>query len=323
MLGRALLGAAMVAVLAGLVGPLVEAGQDVGISQPPAGVSGRLVLPRNRDLWQMQAGTGAEQRLISGTPLTSVTQASWSPDGRQVAYSLFRFWRPEKPAGSDLYVVGADGGEPTTVLPAVGEDVSFTEPVWTPDGRSLVYSAVIRIPDSRYGETRNQVERVAATGGDRTVLVDDGFSPGLSRDGRQMAFLRAPLGQADGEVTLWVADQDGRNARSVLTDPRFISLAFPRFAPGGDRIAFAGVGGPNVRRGVAGLLPMLQGIASAHGLPWDLWEVRVDGSGLRRLTELAEDDPSIAWSPDGRWIAFQGGTGVYLIETATTTLHRA
>jgi Tol biopolymer transport system component len=107
----------------------------------------------------------------------------------------------------------------------------------------------------------------------------------------------------------------------VLADPRFVSLAFPRFSPSGDRIAFAGVGGPNVRRGVGGLLPILQGVASAHGLPWDLWEVRVDGNGLRRLTELAEDDPSIAWSPDGRWIAFQGGSGVYLIEAATTSLH--
>jgi Tol biopolymer transport system component len=63
-------------------------------------------------------------------------------------------------------------------------------------------------------------------------------------------------------------------------------------------------------------------VASAHGPPWDLWEVRLDGSGLRRLTELAEDDPSIAWSPDGRWLAFQGGTGVYLVEAATTALHQ-
>jgi Tol biopolymer transport system component len=123
---------------------------------------------------------------------------------------------------------------------------------------------------------------------------------------------------------LWVSDLDGRNPRTVLADRRFISLAFPRFSPDGSRLAFAAVGGPPViRRSVGILVPsLLQGRVSAHGLPWDLWETRVDGSGLRRLTELAEDDPSLAWSPDGRWIAFQGGSGVYLVDAATTALHR-
>jgi Tol biopolymer transport system component len=320
--GAGLLGAAALVVMVGALGPLVDAAQAPAGRQPPEGASGRLLLPRNRDVWQLQVSSGAEQRLLSGASLTSVTQASWSPDGRQAAYSLFRFWRPDRPAGSDLAVVGADGGESTTVLPADGEDVSFTEPVWTPDGRSLVYSAVIRLAGSRYGETRNQVERVPAMGGERTVLVDDGFSPAVSRDGRQIAFLRAPSNASDGDVTLWVADADGRNPRSVLADPRFISLAFPRFAPGGDRLAFAAVGGPNTAPRASGaLLPWLRGVATAHGLPWDMWEIRLDGSGLRRLTALAEDDPAIAWSPDGRWIAFQGGSGVHVLDAASTAVY--
>jgi Tol biopolymer transport system component len=57
-------------------------------------------------------------------------------------------------------------------------------------------------------------------------------------------------------------------------------------------------------------------------LPWDLWEIRLDGSGLRRLTDLSEDDPSVAWSPDGRWLAFQGGSGVYVIDVASTALYQ-
>jgi Tol biopolymer transport system component len=55
------------------------------------------------------------------------------------------------------------------------------------------------------------------------------------------------------------------------------------------------------------------GRPSAHGLPWDLWLIRRDGSGLRRLTRLAEDDASLAWSPDGAWLAFQGTGGLYLV----------
>jgi Tol biopolymer transport system component len=210
-----------------------------------------------------------------------------------------------------------------TVLPAVGEDVSFTEPVWTPDGASLVYTAIIKVPDSRYGETTNQIERVSASGGERLLLVDDGFSPTVSRDGRQIAFLRAPAGAIDSDVTLWLADADGRNQRAVLDDRRFVSLAFPRFSPDGRRVAFAAVGGPAaIRREIGGVLPFLRpNVAAAHGLPWDLWEIGVDGTGLRRLTELAEDDPSVAYSPDGRWLAFQGGTGVYVIDLTTTALY--
>lgn len=46
----------------------------------------------------------------------------------------------------------------------------------------------------------------------------------------------------------------------------------------------------------------------------DLWAV-LAASGAEQLvasspdlTYIAEDDPSVAWSPDGRWLACQGAT---------------
>jgi Tol biopolymer transport system component len=45
--------------------------------------------------------------------------------------------------------------------------------------------------------------------------------------------------------------------------------------------------------------------------------VALDGSDLRRLTQWYEDDPSLAWSPDGRWLAAQGGSGLRLLDLAS------
>jgi hypothetical protein len=45
--------------------------------------------------------------------------------------------------------------------------------------------------------------------------------------------------------------------------------------------------------------------------------MRLDGGDLQRLSYLLEDEPSLAWSPDGRWLAMQGGSGLTLIEVAS------
>jgi Tol biopolymer transport system component len=52
----------------------------------------------------------------------------------------------------------------------------------------------------------------------------------------------------------------------------------------------------------------------------DIWIVNSDGRGLQQLTQLGEDDPVPAWSPDGRWIAFTGAAGLYLLDPARKEL---
>ena len=47
--------------------------------------------------------------------------------------------------------------------------------------------------------------------------------------------------------------------------------------------------------------------------PADLYSVRPDGSGLKRLTHTSEEfEWAPAWSPNGRRIAFAGSNGVYV-----------
>jgi Tol biopolymer transport system component len=54
----------------------------------------------------------------------------------------------------------------------------------------------------------------------------------------------------------------------------------------------------------------------------DLWMISADGTGLRQLTNLSEDDPVSVWSPDGRWVAFTGALGLYLLDVTRGTVIR-
>ena len=41
--------------------------------------------------------------------------------------------------------------------------------------------------------------------------------------------------------------------------------------------------------------------------------VRPDGSELRRVTSFADDDSSVAWSPDGRWLATFSAEAIHVV----------
>jgi Tol biopolymer transport system component len=57
--------------------------------------------------------------------------------------------------------------------------------------------------------------------------------------------------------------------------------------------------------------------AQAHGLPWDLWLVNLDGTEFEQLTKIGADSPYPAWSPDGKYIAFMGFSGFYVVNRET------
>ncbi len=63
--------------------------------------------------------------------------------------------------------------------------------------------------------------------------------------------------------------------------------------------------------GAAGLLAPRT--AHAHGIPWDVWVIRPDGTGLRQVTSFADDDSSVAWSPDGRWLVTLSAEALHVV----------
>jgi WD40 repeat protein len=57
-------------------------------------------------------------------------------------------------------------------------------------------------------------------------------------------------------------------------------------------------------------------------VPWDVWLVGTDGSGLRRLAQLGADDGTVSWSPDGSQLFVYGGTGSFLVDASSGDVTR-
>jgi Tol biopolymer transport system component len=244
-----------------------------------------------------------------------------SPDGRRVAFSLFRPGTVTAPdsGGADLYVMVSDGTRERLMVAHDAPGAALTNPVWAPDGRALYFTRI-----GRDGHAR--IERVSQDGSNPQTVMNDGEAPTLSPGG-YMAFVRTAL--SANTQALMIARADGRGLRTLVDPAKFLTLMVPRFSPDGSRVVFAAAGGSRPRP-THGWSPPGSGFsvrfgledAWAHGLPMDLWIIRADGSNLRPLTDLGEDDPVSVWSPDGRWIAFTGALGLYLIDVARGTVLR-
>jgi serine/threonine protein kinase/Tol biopolymer transport system component len=264
-------------------------------------------------LFLISIETGERRRLTSGS---SVSPAL-SPDGRQVA-----FIRVFGMSVSDVYLVDLSEdlrplGEPKR-LTFLNQRVA--SPVWTPDGREIVFSSGGHLSQRR-------LWRIAAAGGPARPepVGEDSTTLAVSRNSRRLAYarefwdsdiwridLRGPGEPAGPPVNLISSTRLDHNPeyspdgkRIVFNSHRSGSQEiWVANADGSDPVQLTSFGGPlaaNPRWSPDGQSILFDSLA---GGVRDLYLISPDGGAPRHLTNNPEDEAEPRWSRDGKWIYF-------------------
>ncbi len=233
------------------------------------------------------AGGGIRKRPLP----EEFTLPSWSPDGSMLVFAGLAGRIDDGPRGSRLFVSSAEGGHPRPLKGTHNVD----EPKFAPDGRTVYFARYTYRPKVDQRGKKEFVPRgtsiwsVDVFGGKPRRITPSKaglwiFPSSLSVDGRELLAT-----QASGPA-LWsvVKLQLDTGAKAIFMR----NASDPVLSPDGSRIAFL-----RARR---------LGSQKAGADEWtnDLFTVRFEGGGLRRITRGPGVDYSPSWDPSGERLAF-------------------
>src|SRR6476661_1822839 len=181
-----LIGGAVLLVLVAVAVVLARPALEARFGGAPAGVGGRILLPTDTGLTVFDLAQRRDTPVMTAPPGQIVTSVAWSPDRKLIAYGFFHR-RPGDPASvSEIYLVGADGSDPRVLAERDRPGAVLDTPVWSPDGREVYFSYFGQVS----GKPIQRIERVTVATGERQTVVEDGYAPDVSPDGKSLLFLR-------------------------------------------------------------------------------------------------------------------------------------
>jgi Tol biopolymer transport system component len=214
----------------------------------------------------VQDGATGRPRRVTAASFTPLEYApTWSPDGRWLAFVTF-----DDTARGHLWKVAVTGGTPQRLTKDAAD---LVDPVWSPDGRSIIVA-----------------RGAGATAAGRTITANPYYD-----------LVRIAATPAAGGDTGEVVTTVGRPSESSLSGEARRQLLRPSFGPEG-RLFY-----PEERAA-----PASQVAAGGRGGGGTaLVSVKPDGSDREVHVTLPNAD-EIVPSPDGSWVAFQEGDNVYV-----------
>jgi Tol biopolymer transport system component/DNA-binding winged helix-turn-helix (wHTH) protein len=295
------------------IAPVAEGGAaaaPIGIAAPADGIEKHAPVaePKHWRVWRLPLLIAAGVSLalsvtyvyklvkspgVTQRPLTRVTfdeglqiGATWSPDGRFIAYSSDRGGK------FDIWVQQVSGGDPVQATKGPGQN---WQPDWSPDGKYIAYR-------SENGEGGLFIAPALGGEGLERKISSFGYYPRWSPDSSQVLFstLFTVLNESD---RFYVVGLDGTLPREVLADfisrKGFVALG-AAWHPDGKRITV---------------------LVDSASLSPDYWTISVKGSkGIyseiaadvqKQFQEVAPDtripestDAKFSWAPDGKAIYF-------------------
>lgn len=226
------------------------------------------------------------------TPVVPVSAAGAAGPIYEVAFSSVG------PLNADVFIAGADGTRATPLLPHAGFDGN---PSFSPDGQWVVFTSE---RDGSYDIYRVHPD---AAGLERLVdhpAYDD--QAALSPDGRSLAFVSTRTGQAD----IWILDVATKQLHNLTNHPA--GDFRPAWSPDGQWLAFTS--DRDSRQ------PIVGGFVVQHVT--EIYQVRVDGTALRRVTHAQKVSGSPTWSADGTHLLFYEAELGELAKIASVTQQR-
>ena len=226
---------------------------------------------------------GGEYQQVTDFP-DGACQPAWSPDGAKLAFTAPCKIESDTYRESSIYIMNVDGSELTPITTAPGGDF---DPAWSPDGSQIAFTSM------RDGQKEIYILELENRGLTRLTTTgnsEEDSQPAWSPDGSQIVFVKKRF----SALQIWVMDVDGKNAVQLVRSGQEFSDFAPAWTPDGEYIIFS------------------QQYAMIRSLPW-LMQIRYADRNTQIASRLALDGSTflnVHFSPDGYWIAYEGGQGL-------------